>query len=465
MTTVSCTVPGDAPSDALAAHVATATWDRLPEAARDGARRVLLDATGVIFAASGLAPEAAPFLGLARANGRGPCTILGTHERVQPLGAALANGALAHAVDYEDAFDLAPAHPNASLVPVLLALAQSEGPFDGRRFLTALAVGGDVACRIALSLRQPMEHGGWYPPPIVAAFGAVAGAANLLGLSPEQVKDALSLVLCQATMPGEIKYSQRTVLRAVREAFPAQAALGAALLARDGVPGFETPLEGKAGFFALYAGGRFEAADLTDRLGEHYWGGELTFKPWPSCRGTHPFIEMALDLKSAHGFAHADVARIAVHVDDVQSMLVEPLARKQAPCVAIDAKFSIPFTTALALVRGGVKLDDFGPESLADPHILALAAKIAPVSEAAPAWRRGVGGAMVIVLHDGRVLHAQVDNALGCPARPLSDAAQRAKFADCLSRAASPVGPHEAEALAQAILTLEDCADAGALFG
>jgi 2-methylcitrate dehydratase PrpD len=451
-------------SDILAAHIASATWDSLPEPARDGARRVMLDATGVIFAASGLSPEAAPFITLARANGPGPCAILGTTQRVQPLGAALANGALAHAVDYEDAFDLAPAHPNASLVPVLLALAQSQGPVDGKRFLTALAVGGDIACRIALSLRQPMEQGGWYPPPIVAAFGAVAGAANLLGLSPEQVKDALSLVLCQVTMPGEIKYSQRTVLRAVREAFPAQAALTAALLARDGVAGFETPLEGKAGFFALYAGGQFDVADLTDRLGAHYWGAELTFKPWPSCRGTHPFIEMALDLQAAHGFAHADVARIAVHVDDVQAMLVEPLARKQAPAVAIDAKFSIPFTTALALVRGGVKLDDFGPQSLGDAQILALAAKIAPVAQAAPTWRRGVGGAMVIDLADGRSLRAQVDNALGCPARPLSDAAQRAKFADCLSRAARPVAQREAGVLAQAILTLDRCADVGALF-
>lgn len=452
-------------SDILAAHIAGANWDSLPEAARDGARRVLLDASGVIFAASGLSPEAAPFIALARANGPGPCAILGTDHRVQPLGAAMANGALAHAVDYEDAFDLAPAHPNASLVPVLLALAQSQGPVDGARFLTALAVGGDIACRIALSLRQPMEQGGWYPPPIVAAFGAVAGAANLLGLTAEQVKDALSLVLCQVTMPGEIKYSRRTVLRAVREAFPAQAALTAALLARDGVAGFEAPLEGKAGFFALYAGGQFDAADLTDRLGARFWGAELTFKPWPSCRGTHPFIEMALELQAPHGFAAADVARIAVHVDDVQAMLVEPLPRKQAPAVAIDAKFSIPFTTAMALVRGGVKLDDFGPESLADPQVLALAGRIAPVADGAPAWRRGVGGAMSIELHDGRSFAAHVDNALGCPARPLSDAAQRAKFIDCLSRAARPVGQREAEVLAQAILTLERCTDVGALFG
>ncbi len=451
-------------SDILSAHIASAQWEDLPEAAREGARRVLLDAVGVTYAASGLSSEAAPFITLARANGAGPCSILGTAHRVQPLGAVLANGALAHAVDYEDAFDRAPAHPNASLVPVLLALAQSEAPVDGRRLLTALAVGGDMACRIALSLRQPMEQGGWYPPPIVAAFGAVAGAANLLGLTAEQTKDALSLTLCQVTMPGEIKHSRRTVLRAVREAFPAQAALTAALLAREGVAGFETPLEGKSGFYALYAGGQFDEGDLTNQLGEHYWGTELTFKPWPSCRGTHPFIEMALDLLAQHGFAADDIASVEVMVDDVQAMLVEPLERKQAPVVAIDAKFSIPFTTALALVRGGVRLDSFGPESLGDPQVLAMAAKVVPVVQASPKWQRGVGGAMRVTLKDGVVHDAFVANALGCPDRPLSDAAQRAKFIDCLSRAAVPVGLGDAQVLAERILALDGCEDVGALF-
>lgn len=452
-------------SDMLSRHVATATWESLPEAAREGARQVLLDATGVIYAASGLAPEAKPFIIVARSQGVGPCAILGTGEKVQPLAAALANGALAHAVDFEDAFDRAPAHPNASLVPVLLALAQSQGPVDGRRFLTALAVGGDIACRMTLALRQPMEEGGWYPPPIIAAFGAAAGAANLLGLSSDQTRDALSIVLCQVTMPGEIKYSRQTVLRAVREAFPAQAALSSVLLAREGVAGFETPLEGRAGFYALYAGGQFNAPDLTDRLGQHYWGAELTFKPWPSCRGTHPFIEMALDLKARHGFAVEDVSTITVDVDDIQTMLVEPLARKQAPDVSIDAKFSIPFTVALALARGHVRLDDFDEATLRDPDILALAAKVYARTRENPDWRRGVGGAMRVALSGGRILEAHVHNALGCPDRPLSADARREKFFDCLSRAAQPIDAQQASELADRIQGLDACEDVGQLFG
>jgi 2-methylcitrate dehydratase PrpD len=455
-------------SDRLSAHVAAMAWERLPASAAQAAKLVLLDASGVMLGASGLAEEVRPFLRMAAAAGTGPCTIVGTDLRAAAPMAALANGALAHALDFEDAFDRAPGHPNASLVPVLIALAQMKAqagaPVDGRRFLTALAVGGDVSCRMGLALRRPMEAGGWYPPPMLAAYGAAAGAANLLGLDAKQVRDALSLTLCQASIPGEIKYSAGTVLRAVREAFPAQAAVQSALLAREGVAGFEQPLEGRAGFYALYAGGQFAPHDLTDRLGEHFWIEELTYKPWPSCRGTHPFIELALHLREAHGVDPAAVAAIEVEHDDIQAMLADPPERKRAPAVAIDAKFSIPFTVGLALARGHVGLDDFDAAALADPAVLGLAAKVTCREAARDGWRRGSGGALRIVLTDGRSLEAAIDNALGCPERPLGQAALVDKFAACAVRASRVRDEDEVRRLAAAILTLESCADVGALF-
>ena len=451
-------------SDTICAHIAGMRPADLPASSLAAAKQVLLDASGVMLGASCMAQEPRAFISLAKASGPGPCTILGTGERVSVPMAALANGAMAHALDYEDAFDQVPGHPNASLVPALLALAQAEGAVDGRRFLTALAVGSDFACRMALALRQPMEAGGWYPPPILAGFGAAAGAANLLGLSAVQARDALSLMLCQTAMPGEIKHSQGTVIRAVREAFPAQAAVLSALLAREGVAGFEAPLEGQAGFYALFAGGQFAESDLRDGLGTNFWIDRLTFKPWPSCRGTHPFIEMALKLVREHGIAGQQIANIEVAVDEIQQMLIEPAARKAAPETAIDAKFSIPFTIALALTRGGVGLDDFSAQALGDPQLLALAAKVSSIVAPEASWQRGEGGRMVVAMADGSRFEASLDDALGCPARPLGEAALVAKFIDCAGRAARPVGREAAERLAARILALEDCPDVGALF-
>lgn len=447
-------------SDRISSHVADLTFEDLPPATVAAARHVLLDTVGVMLAASEMAPEIRPFIDLARSSGAGPCAILGTGHKGSPAAAALANGAMVHALDYEDAFDLAPGHPNASLVPALIALAQSEGQVSGRDFLTALAAGGDLACRMALALDRPMEEGNWYPPPITAGFGAAAGAGRLLGLGPQGIRDCLSLALCQVTMPGEIKYSRDTVLRAVRESFPAQAGVQSALLARSGTTGFETPLEGQGGFYALYALGQFSPERLLDRLGEHFWIEHLTFKAWPSCRGTHPFIEAALRLRK-DGLDIDAIEQIDLRIDPVQVMLVESPERKQAPTVVIDAKFSIPFCAALALTREQVTLDDFTSSSLSDPTITELAAKTGYRVDAGENWRRGAGGALSVTLTDGTVLQAEVPDARGSPANPLDENDLRAKFIDCASRAKDL--PFEPERLADAILTLESCDDVGAL--
>lgn len=451
-------------SDRIAAHVAGFRAEDMRASTLAAAKWILLDAVGVIMGASGAAREADPFVSVAVAAGGGPCAILGTGERVSAPMAALANGALAHALDYEDTFDPGPGHPNASLVPALIALSQSQGPVDGKTLLASLTVGGDLACRMAMALRVNMEDGGWFPPPIMAAYGAAAGASRLLQLDAERVKCALSLMLCQAVMPGEIRFSKATTLRAVREGFPAISAVNAALLARAGVIGLEQPLEGPAGFYQMFAGGAYDQATLLEGLGERFLIEELTFKPWPSCRGTHAGIELALELRNTPGMSLDAIEEIVVGHDQVQKMLGEPLERKQAPATVIDAKFSIPFTVALALVRGKVGIADFTEETLADPQILNLAAKVRPYLNNDAGWQRGTGGSMEIRLRDGTSIAAEVGRARGSPERPLNDTERTEKFVECAAAARSPLSRAEALALAEKILAIETCDNVGALF-
>jgi 2-methylcitrate dehydratase PrpD len=418
-----------------------------------------------MIAASGLSPEVAPFISFARSTGQGgPCTLLGFGDRVHAPQAAFANGAMAHALDFEDAFDRAPVHPNAAAVPAAIALIQAYGPIHGRELVTAIAIGCDLVCRVGLSLRRRLEDGGWYPPILLGGIGAAAAAARLLGLPPPQILDALSLALCQITAPGEIKHSARSVIRAVREAFPAQAAATSALLARDGVAGFERPLEGEDGFYRLYAGGCYEAADVLAGLGEDNLIEQLSFKPWPSCRGTHAYIQVVLELAREHGFTAAEVKSILIETGPVQRMLVEPLARKQAPQTAIDAKFSIPFTVAVALVRGGVTLADFDADARADAAVLALARRITPVAN--PDWgtAHATRGALSLTLHDGSVLTGATDDPRGSPADPLSDAELIEKFVNCCTHASRPLSPSAAGKAARRILDVDRLQNSGSCF-
>ncbi len=387
--------------------------------------------------------------------------LLGFNSRASAAQAALVNGAMAHALDYEDAFDPAPLHPNASLLPAALATLESRAcTCPGRELVAAVALGCDLVCRLGLSLRRPLEDAGWYPPPILGAFGAAAAAGRLAGLDARQLCDAWSLLLAQNSCPGEIRFSGDSTLRAVREAFPAHAAITCVQLAARGVRGFDAPLEGRAAFYALFAGGEYDPDGLLEGLGERFWIEQLSFKRWPCCRGTHAYIEAAQCLRRAHVFEPHDITTIVCIGGRVQQMLMEPSAQKRSPRTAIDAKFSIPFTVAVALIDPEVTLSSFSDSRLRDPELLDLARKCEFQRD--PYAPSAVAGELRVRLRDGRDLRHSIVRALGEPARPMSDAALREKFIDCASRAAIPLEPGPAARCADRILGLDAEPDAAA---
>lgn len=449
-------------SHCVARRIVESDFAALSSSTIHACKRAIIDGVATLLAGSST-EESAAFVDMARQmEGHGSATVFGYGERTSPLMAALCNGAMAHALDFEDAFDPVPLHPNASLLPAAFAASEYSAAVSGRDFITAVAVGCDLACRVGLSLRRPLESGGWYPPPIVGAFGALAACARLLHLTADQVVDACSLLLLTNCCPGEIKHSARTVLRAVREAFPAQSALQAVMLASRGVLGFERPLEGVNGFFNLFAGGQYDPGVLLDTTQPNNIE-RLSFKRWPCCRGTHAFIESIQQIRRAQRLNPHDIARIELTGAGVHRMLVEPLERKRRPETLIDAKFSLPFTVAMALLVDEITLDCFTTDRLRDTSLLDLAGRCVFVEAAPGAGYAAVSGHVCLVLHSGARISRGVQNAAGDPSNPLSDSDLCEKFIDCAARSRRPLERAQALAVVDHLMTLEHRADVGAL--
>lgn len=445
-------------SAALARFVATTRFEQLPHTTIEATKRCLLDALGVSMGATTLGEGVQPFVELARSQGGTPTsTVLGGAFKTSTVQAALVNGALAHALDFEDAHDAALVHPNAANVPAALAIAEAIGTVSGKQFITALAIGCDVVCRMGLALRVPLDDHGWYPPPILGAFGATATAAHLLGLNERQVLDAFSLTLCQATCSAEIKYNPHSLIRAVRDSFAAKTGVLSAELASRGISGFESPFEGKAGFFALFARNKYEPADLLRELGQRFEIDNVSFKPWPTCRGTHVYIESALEMARVHEFRSADIKQITAIGSRLNRMLAEPLDNKRSPSTAIDAKFSIPFAVATALALGDVQLAHFSPAALQNSDTLALAQRVEyrldPNDDGNPgAMTRG---ALNIITTDGQEFTRRLHSPLGNPARPLSDTTLIEKFVACAAQYRTPLAASTARQMADDIFHLD----------
>lgn len=455
----------DSISRTLAGFVASTRYENLPQRTRDMAKRCLLDGLGVSLASTGLAEVCRPFVEFAvEQGGRPESTVFATGVRVPAAMAAFANGALAHALDFEDAHDRALLHPNAPTIPATLAVCEAVAPVDGKELIAALVLGCDVACRIGLALRVPLDEYGWYPPPIIAAFGTTAAVGRLLKLNESQLIDAFSLTLCQATCSAELKFSPHSDIRAVRDAFPAQIGVTSALLARKGVKGFDRPFEGPAGFFALYARGAYEPEALAHALGERFEIDDIGFKPWPSCRGTHVYIEAAAQLVREHRIDPQDVASVRLIGSRLNLMLAEPVAQKQRPATAIDAKFSLPFTVATAMCRGTVTLDDFTEAALTNSAVLDLASCVYFEADSTRSGASGpdvLRGSVELALKDGKRVKLEIDEPSGSPRRPASDDALIAKFRDCCQRARAQPSATTIDSWVERIMSLEACPDAG----
>jgi len=446
-------------SQTLARYIFETHYNDLPQDVVTVTKKAFLDGLGVILAASTLGEGCKPFINLAIAGGgKKESTIIGFDAKVPSYMAAFANGSMSHALDFEDAHEGALLHPNAATIPAALAIAESIGGVNGKEMITALTLGSDVVCRLGVALNENPLNYGWYIPPILGAFGGTTAASKLLGLSAEQILDAFSLCLCQNTCSAELMHSPHSDVRAIRDGFSSKAGVLSALLAKGGVRGFDQPIEGKAGLFSLYSRGNYNPLELIKGLGKTFESAGISFKPWPSCRGTHAYVEATLELVNKNDIKPMDVEeiRVAVGAESLSRRLCEPLERKRHPITAIDAKFSIPFVVATTLVYREVTLHHFTSRALVNPDVLEVADKITYDVDNHLRWRDSVQGSVQIKLKHGEVKSKTIEVVYGHPLNPISEERLIEKFMNCAAFSSKPISKETLNKVVELILSLEE---------
>jgi 2-methylcitrate dehydratase PrpD len=258
--------------------------------------------------------------------------------------------------------------------------------------------------------------------------------------------------------------SPRSVIRGVRDAFSAKAGVLSALLAKEGVTGFGQPLEGRAGLFTMYSKGKYDPLVLTKELGSTFEGANVSFKPWPSCRGTHNFIQATLQIVEEYRIKPREIKEIKLIVSpaSLSRMLCEPIERKRNPATAIDAKFSIPFTVAVALVYQNVSLDHFTPQALLDENVLDITRRI--LYEVNPELDSNQGFVQIKTGH-GEISSKKIDHIYGHRKNPISQDALVSKFMDCARYSTKKISQKDLNRVVQLILHLEDVKDMGEIVG
>lgn len=340
------------------------------------ARERIIDVVGCMIGGTN-APGCPMILDLVRQwGGREESTIIVHGVKVPAHNAALVNSIMARSYDFEPSGPIVdnrsiPAHISGTTVPVALAVAEATAS-NGKDMLAALILGDDLTSRIIAASSINLDSG-FEPTGIANMFGATAIVGRLLGLSEQQLLNALGIALNQIAGTFQNIFDGGHTFK-LPQGLAARGGIFSAALAQKGFIGVEEPLFGKYGYFSLYCK-TYELDLLVKGLGKEFYA-DMTCKPYPCCRSTHAAIDCTLALVRNNSIRPEDIEEIVVDVSPKARDFAVGQHFKIRKVPQIDASFSLQYTVATALLRKNVRLEHFTEASVRDPNVLNITKKI-----------------------------------------------------------------------------------------
>jgi 2-methylcitrate dehydratase PrpD len=375
-------------------------------------------------------------------GGKEESTVFHYGKKIPAFLAALANGMMARAVDFDDVFEPGTLHASASIVPAALAAGEMKGGLSGKQFLTAATLGIDLICRMGRTHRIPSGLSGMNVTFQYACFGCAGVVGRILGLDEEKMVHAMGLAYSQ-TAGNSQNLLEGTLATRFSQGLAAQAGVYAAVFARRGITAAREVLEGKFGYYPVYQRGEYEVRNLLDGLGERFEGVNVTLKKYPCCMHSHAAIDAILGISAEQGLNGDDVDRVTVKINQQGfNFVCLPLEKTRIPRSIPEAQFSLPYAAATALVKRKVFLDDFTEEQIRNPHVLRVAQRVDCLvdPELDKKYPASVTPAVLEVrTKNGKVFSRGVVERRGSPTHPLTMEEIEEKLRQCARFARNPL--------------------------
>ena len=368
-------------------------------------------------------------------GGSGAALLWGTNRRSSPLDAAIINGTAGHALDYDDVNNTIGGHPSIPILPAVVALGEMLRS-NGQEILLAFITGFETQAAIGKAVNVYHYRKGWHPTATLGVFGAAGACAKLLRLDAAQTATALAIA---ASLSSGLKSNFGTMTKPLHAGHCSRSGLYAALLAKEGFTANADTLEHTQGFFEMFNGaGNYNAENAL-----RGWANPLDIldpgvglKQYPCCASTHSAIDAAIMLRERHQLTPERIAR----VETVTHAPALAHTNRPDPLTALDAKFSVQYCVARALMHGAVTFDHFSASALKNTELRALLAKV--TAHTHPQLPQGMGdhyqGVVNVTTTDGQEYSARVDAPLRGPKNLAPPDRLESKFRDCAAQVLRP---------------------------
>jgi len=395
-------------------------------------------------------------------GGRQESTLMVHKAKLPSPSAAFANSAMAHACAWDPFYDSGVVRPVVAVIPAAMAVAEAAEKTSGKDLLCAVTLGMELICQIADSMKVSPRYNGWIYSSVIGIFGAAAAVGKILRLDRGAISHCLGIAYAhasgnhQATLDG-------VLTKRLQPGIAAKNGVLSGYLAAKGVTGAKNYLSGKDGLCKVYFHDEVEPGKIVRDLGSTHRIRDISFNRYPCGRLVHTSLDSIFEITSRQALDYRDIQSIRVYVTkETYEATCQPLGDKRVPGNIIEAQFSIPYTIALALVRGMDGIQRLDRYSLDDPVIRELSAKIDPVLDwdLERAYPRGITPAIVEVETRGGVQYsARTDHPMGHPHNPVHAGAYHEKLETALRHSGIKTLSDAGKRIISIVNDLESCDD------
>lgn len=448
----------------LSQFIERTKFEDLPEDIIEISRKSILDTIGcALGGASQSSIQCLEKFILTTEEGKGTLTIIGSPHRASLLGSICLNASRSDTLEYSDVNKIGGGHPGCMVVPTALGMGEYLAS-SGENLLLSVALGYE-AHRVAIPLYPHAFRNGIHLVMFGGTFGAMATAGKLMGLTQKELKDAFGICAVVPVAPFEPCRVGGDV-KDLYTGWAARTGVFSCLLAKSGFTGTESIFEGELGLYRAL-GSQKNPSTALEGLGTEWIIRATCVKPHASCRFTHSSADVALNLVWKHDLDLNSIEKIEVTTDTIPFQL----NRGSTPSTPIDARFSIPYVVALALIKKRpIVLEDFLPEVLNNFMIRELAKKVyvkldKSLDDLYPEPPEGKGyrtSIMKIQLRSGKEFESRIDFPKGDPMNPVSWEEVVEKFKNLSTPA---LGESKTKNVIDMVTSLEQCSDCRQLVG
>ncbi len=442
-------------TETIAKWIVNTNYEDIPPEAIRVANESCFDLLGVILAGS-VQPVGQIIQKYVSSQGAAPeATVLSGGVQSTLANAALANGTMGHALDYDDFGGFG--HPTVAIFPALLAIGEHAGS-TGRDLLEAYVVGCEVGLALQHTTKYKQMDKGFHSTAVIGRLACTAACAKLLNLDEHQTTMALGMA---GSMASGLIHNFGTMTKPLHAGLTGRDGVTAVQLAQLGLTAGDQIVEHPFGFAATVLGeGIYDLDDMADNLGKPFRTQDaLIIKKYPCCGGNHAMLDSLFSLMRNNDFSVDDVANA-----EVDQSYYSVVMLYQEPEDELKGKFSAKYNVAAALVDGEVKVDTFTQEKIADPAINEVMGKVRTrvMAKSEELLTEAADGLKVkITLKDGRVFEHTTARAdiLGSQKNPWGFDAIKTKFRENVALVLNDEGVSKAVEAWSDIPDVTDVAD------